>query len=103
MTICILLSMLIFSCKKDPDEQGGIDYMKFKRIAWNSLSQETKNIVLHDWRDAETIKTKNPDNNEDVVIVVFHTPNDALTCPISVYVDIKTEEVIYPENIFLCD
>jgi hypothetical protein len=84
------------------EEQGEIDYLTFKQIAWNSLSPASQETVLHDWKDAEAIMSKNPDNNEDVIIVIFHTPYDALTCPISVYMDIQTGEVICPENIPSC-
>lgn len=98
----MLLSFIIFSCDKDK-EQSEIDYFKFKEIAWNSLAPASKEIVLHDWIDAEAVMTKNPDSNKDVIMVFFHTPYDALTCPISVYVDIDTEEVIYPENRLKCN
>jgi hypothetical protein len=101
--VFLILSLLIISCDKDKEEQVEIDYLKFKLIAWNSLSPSTQKIVLHDWKEAEAIITKNPDYNENVIVVIFHTPYDFLTCPISVYVDIETEEVIHPKNIPLCD
>ena len=99
----ILLSFLFITCDKENEEKKDIEYLKFKQIAWNSLSTASQESVTHDWKDAEAKTTKNPDNDEDVVLVVFHTIYDALTCPISVYIDIETEEVIFPENILLCD
>jgi len=95
----IIIPFIIFSCDKDQNE---IDYLKFKEIAWNSLSPATQDIVLHDWQDAEASLTKNPDNNKDVIVVIFHTPYDALTCAIAVYIDLESEEVIYPENVPRC-
>lgn len=91
----MLFFLIILSCDKDNKELV-TDYLKYKEVAWNSLSPETHEIVLHHWRDAEATITKNPDSSELVIVVIFHTPYDALTCAISVYVDILTEEVIYP-------
>lgn len=92
------------SCTKDKEDISEIDLLKYKKIAWNSLLESQQEIVLHEWFEADASVVKNPDNiNENVVLVLFHTPYDALTCPIRVYVAIKSEMVIYPENIELCN
>jgi hypothetical protein len=96
IALSIIILLMTFSCEKEIKD---IDYIKLKYIAWNSLSPALQKTVVHNWRDAEAVKIKNPDNYEDIVLVVFHTIYDALTCPISVYVDIKTEKVICPKNI----
>jgi hypothetical protein len=55
---------------------------------------------LHNWAEADAQLSKNPDNTDNVVVVVvFRTKYDALSGPITVYIDIKTEKVIYPKNI----
>lgn len=105
--ILVMITLIIagISCTKDKEEKiSEIDLLKYKRIAWNSLSESDQGIVLHEWDEADASVVKKPDNtNEDVVLVLFHTPYDALTCPIRVFIVIKTETVIYPENIALCD
>jgi hypothetical protein len=99
----ILLSVLIISCGKGK-ELDAEDYMKFRLIAWNSIETGTREIITHEWKDAEVSRIRNPDNEkEDVMLVDFHTPYENLTCPIYVYVDIKTEEVFYPKNVLVCD
>jgi hypothetical protein len=98
---CLIITV---SCGKDKDESAEPDYQKYKLVAWNSLSASEQAIVTHEWKEAEAILTKNPDDNADrIVLVVFHTTMDALLCPINVYVDLESQEVIYPENIMLCD
>jgi hypothetical protein len=99
----LVFLIVLLSCKNDKIDPDDIDLMKFREIAWNSLYPETQAIVLHSWQEAEAVFAENPDDGSDVIIVIFHTPNDALTCAISVYVDIESEEVIYPENRLLCD
>lgn len=103
MFLMSFLVLTLNSCKKDKGSEEP-DYMEYKEIAWNSLSEAYQTKVLHDWQDAEATLTTNPDDHNDaVVVVVFHTTLDAVLCPISVYVDYENKVVIHPKNIYLCD
>jgi hypothetical protein len=95
MVIIIPLCMLVSSCKKEKDEM-----LKYKQIAWNSLSETSKGIIIQDWKDANAMFINNPDNaNEKVVLVTFVTNVMALSGPINVYIDLETQTVIHPVNI----
>lgn len=99
--LCLLISV---SCEKSDDENVEPNYLKYKLIAWNSLSQSAQAIVTHEWNEAEAMLINNPDDITDrVILVVFHTTMDALTCPIYVYVDLETRNVICPKNVMLCN
>jgi len=102
MLLWTILYLTVVTCDKG-NEEVQIDFLKFKQIAWNSLSESEQEMVLHDWIEAEASLTQNPNAGEDVILVIFHTPYDALTCPIRVFIDIETEKVIYPENIPKCN
>ena len=104
LLIALLYLISNVSCEKTKDENVEPDYLKYKLIAWNSLNSSEQAIVTHEWNEAEAMPINNPDNITDrVVLVVFHTNMEALTCPINVYVDLETRAVIYPKNIMLCD
>lgn len=97
--VLTFLSFLTTSCEKDNDLSKA-DLLKFKEIAWNSLSASQQEFVTVDWQDANAKVIKNPDNEaEDIVLVSFRTTVSDLTGPLNVFIHIKTEEIFRPNNL----
>ena len=95
-----IVSVLFLTACLDIKDSEEIDLNAYKLIAWNSLTIEAQQTVTHDWQEAEASIIQNPDDvKKNIVLVVFHTINDILTCPIHIYIRIDTKEIYDPQNI----
>lgn len=79
------------------------EYMEFRQVAWDSLSENTKDTVIGDWQKAEVTEVRPAavpqhniklEKNQKVVKVVFHTEQDSLLGPIGLYIDRSSKEII---------
>ncbi|MFJ5625729.1 hypothetical protein ACIQD3_24430 [Peribacillus loiseleuriae] len=78
------------------------EYMESRQVAWDSLSENTKDTVIGDWQKAEVIEVSPDDvpqhikleKNQKVVKVLFHTKQDELLGPIGLYIDHSSKEII---------
>ncbi len=99
----------IIKSKFNKEESLGKDYekeyMEFRQVAWESLSENTKDTVIGDWQKAEVIEINPADipqhikleKNQKVVKVVFHTEQDSLLGPIGLYIDRSSKEIMGPD------
>ena len=85
----VALIPLVSGCKKD---QTPGTLSEIREIAWNSLSTAEQSTVTGDWKQAEVTETTY--NEKSAYAVAFHTSDDALLGPITVYVDQSTKLVL---------
>ncbi len=94
----VVLSILLLGCQQNNEKE----YMEFRQVAWESLSENTKDTVIGDWQKAEVIEVSPDDvpqhikleKNQKVVKVVFNTEQDLSLGPIGLYIDRSSKEII---------
>jgi hypothetical protein len=85
----LVLFPLISSCKKEPETDA---YIQYKFAAWTYLTDAEKSSVIVDWKQASVNEIIFEEKK--TFAVSFHTKDDALLGPITVYVDAATKVVV---------
>ena len=116
--ILSIVVIVIFGCEDNEKDENELDY---RSIAYESLSDNEKETLLEDWREAEVIEGIFKEDacdyefhgqsmgrlcfflivqeieltdNQNLIAVSFHTIHDALLGPIIIIIDPNTELVI---------
>jgi hypothetical protein len=89
--IIVFLALIPFvcSCTKDNDSDSR---MQIRFIAWNYLTDEAKSTVIVNWKQAPV--TESAYNGKSAYAIIFHTSDEALLGPITVYIDTLTKVVL---------
>ena len=87
--LTLVIIPFISNCKKDKEPDLNL---QIREIAWNSLSDQQKNTVNIDWKQAPV--TESTYNQKSAFAVIFNTSNDALLGPIIVYVETSSKVVL---------
>lgn len=79
-------------------------YMEMREIAWASLSENAKETVIGNWKDAKVTEEQPSVINEvhlngkekptKLIKVIFNTSEDRLLGPIGIYIDPSTKKII---------
>lgn len=116
----LILVITFISCSEKSNFLLPVDKMEYRKIAYDSLSDEEKGTLTTDWKEAE-VKQGNylfKDNinwivfdsenkfgfalmktdvvlinDQPLVLVIFHTNIDALLGPIALIIDPGTKEI----------
>jgi hypothetical protein len=92
MRICAIFLVIfpfVLSCEKAPETDANIQY---RFAAWTYLTDQEKSTVIADWKQASVYEFVL--EQKRTFAVTFHTKNDALLGPITVYVDAATKVVV---------
>lgn len=88
----LLLACLVSACEDNLSTLNNSE-LEFKRIAWNDLTQEEQESVVHAWWKAE-IKNSPQFVGRPAVAVTFRTRNDALLGPIVVFIHREDKAIL---------
>lgn len=116
----LILVITFISCSEKSNFLLPVDKMEYRKIAYDSLSDEEKGTLTTDWKEAEvkqgnylfkdninwivfdsenkfgfTLMKTNVVliNDQPLVLVIFHTNIDALLGPIALIIDPGTKEI----------
>jgi len=87
--ILLVIFPLVLSCEKTPETDANIQY---RFAAWTYLTDQEKSTVIADWKQASVYEFVLVQKR--TFAVTFHTKNDALLGPITIYVDAATKVVV---------
>ncbi|MEJ2617174.1 MAG: hypothetical protein P8Z35_19645 [Ignavibacteriaceae bacterium] len=117
----LLLGVLFIGCSEKSNFMLPVDQMEYRKIAYDSLSEEQKATLTTDWKEAEVeqgnyllkdninwivFDSGNKSgfalmksdvvliNNQPLVLVIFHTKVDALLGPIALIIEPGTKEIV---------
>lgn len=116
----LILVITFISCSEKSNFLLPVDKMEYRKIAYDSLSDEEKGTLTTDWKEAEVkqgnylfkdninwivFDSENKSgfalmktdivliNDQPLVLVIFHTNIDALLGPIALIIDPGTKEI----------
>ena len=92
--LVFVIGLVIASCDRDNNPVRSIDDMKYREVAWTSLSAEEKETVTIDWREAKVNKCNYWEKEQEAACVEFNTTLDPLLGPIVVFIEPVTLEVL---------
>ncbi len=79
--------IFIFACNEGRLILNQNDEMTYRRIAWESLSEDAQATVTHSWQEARVSNCTYFGDNSAAVCVTFNTTHDPLLGPIVVYIE----------------
>ena len=74
--------------------------IKFRMIAWHSLSVREKDLVVHSWKKADVQVMENEDGPVGTIAVMFETKQNEQDGFIVVYIDQKTHKITGTETFY---
>lgn len=89
LLLLVMLIPLLAQCSRETENDA---LSEIRSIAWNSLDENARATVNRDWQKAPVTETVY--NELRAWVVVFHTKDDSLLGPITVYVDPATHTVV---------
>jgi hypothetical protein len=84
------MNILLSTCEHRLAETSAEN--ELRRIAWNSLTKNERDTVVHDWREA--VVTFGQYEERETAFVAFRTNLDELLGPITVIIDRQGREVV---------
>jgi hypothetical protein len=87
--IFLVIVSLALSCEKAHDTDA---YIQYRFAAWTYVTDQEKSTVIVDWKQAPVYEFIF--EQKRTFAVTFHTKNDALLGPITIYVDAATKVVV---------
>ncbi len=89
LLLLVMLIPLLAQCSRETENDS---FSEIRSIAWNALDENAQATVNRDWQKAPVTETVY--NELRAWVVVFHTKDDSLLGPITVYVDPDTHVVM---------
>ena len=90
----LLLTVLLRGCACDRNPAASSPDYKYRRSAWESLSNEERSTVTGIWQRTPVESCNYCETGQSAICVTFNTTMDALLGPIVVYIEPDSYEIL---------